>query len=56
MHIKKQPTKFMRLRNIFTSEVQLITTCKLPACRVYQASIWSCKKMIMLKFISEWFR
>ena len=24
--------------SIFTSEVQLITTSKLPACRVYQAS------------------
>ena len=43
MYIKRQPTKFIKLRNIFTSEVQLtititITTCELPACGVYQAS------------------
>ena len=37
-YIKRQPTKFIKLRNRFTSEVQLITTCELPACRVYQAS------------------
>ena len=36
--IKRQHTKFIKLRNIFTSEVQLITTCKLPACRVDQNS------------------
>ena len=37
----RQPAKFIKLRNVFTSNVQLITTCKLLICRVYQASTFN---------------
>ena len=36
IYIKRQHTKFIKLKSIFTSEVQWMTTCKFT--RVYQAS------------------
>ena len=55
MHMKDQSAKFIGLGNIFTSEVQVVTTQKSPACWVYQASNGRCKR-IMLRFASEWFK
>ena len=40
----RQPAKFIKLRNVFTSNVQLITTCELLVYRVYQASTFKLQK------------
>ena len=53
LYITRQPTKFIKLGNIFTSEVQLITTCELPASRFYQASTF---KLQIDQHVSTGFR